>query len=206
MLITAIEEQKDNKGKMSVFVDNQYFFSIDPENLFQLDLFVGKEITEQEIEHIHQVCNFFEAKKQTIKYVVGRLRTAYEVENMLSKKGFDREVIKMVVDKLIELDYINDELYAQKYIKDAYHIKKFGKRRIYQELQQKGVEDWIIQQVLNSIEFNEKEALREMLHKKLDQFSQHDTKTLNKIRNAFLRKGYTPESIDECIDEYMQEK
>jgi len=202
MVITSIEVQKRNKNRRSVFLDNKYSFSVDEEDVIRLDLYEGKEISEQDIDDINRICNFSKAKRQALNYITYKMRTAYEVQNMLRQKGFDEPVVKDVVDNLIELDYINDCVYAKKYIKDAYHLKKMGAKRIFSELQMKGIDDSIIQAALDNFDYDEKEALMMIIDKKLQRIHcQVDEKELNKLRNSLLRKGYTLRDINDCINE-----
>lgn len=213
MVITAIDPQKNNPERKSVFVDGKYAFSVDEENLFKLDLYVDREITEEEIQSINQVCNISKAKKIALRYIVFKPRTEYEIRVKIKEQGFDEQIIQIVVDQLKEMEYINDRLYAEKYIKDALKLKKIGVKRIYVELQQRGIEREIIEEQINACNPDECEILKPLVQKKLgniswDECSQPDeisyqakSAQLNKIRSYFIRKGYSLETINRCLDE-----
>ncbi|MDK2798414.1 MAG: regulatory protein [Clostridiales bacterium] len=205
MTITSIENKKKNSSKKSIFVDGKYVFSIDEEDLFRLNLYVGKEITKQEIENIRQICNYSKAKILAIKFIVFKKRTEYEVKTKLEKLGFDHSVIEKVLDYLKQSGYVNDAVYTKKYIKDALTLKKWGIYRIRYELQMKGIDEGTIQHELTKIEFDEKQnqILKALVEKKLSSVRNLDERSLNKIKNYCIRKGYDLNAVNKVINELL---
>lgn len=146
---------------------------------------------------------FIQAKDAAIKFLIFKKRTEHEVLIKLMKKGYNNDIAAQVVDYLKQLEYLNDEIYTKKYIKDAVNIKKYGKRRIYNDLINKGVNKEIIIEKFNETDFNEVEYLKPMLEKKLLKLQHIDEKSLNKLRRYFYRRGFTTQDIDYCIDEVI---
>ena len=206
MKITSVEIQKKNPDRRSVFVDGSYCFGIDEEDWFKLNLYVGQDITKQEIERINRLCNVAKAKKQAIKYISYSMRTAFQVAKRLEQQGFDEPVIEEVIGHLKQLQYIDDPQYAAKYIKDAIHIKNFGLHRIVLELQAKGICQDMIDRQLAGVAFDERRALKPLLQKKLSRMKVPDEKCLNRVRNYFIRRGYCLKVINEMIEEILLEK
>ena len=79
------------------------------------------------------------ARSRAIKYVVYKMRTAYEVENKLLELEFDKKIIKKVIEDLEELEYINDEEYIKKFIESNKKNKKISKSMIKLKLKSKGI-------------------------------------------------------------------
>ncbi len=205
MVITSIERQKKNTHRKSVYIDKKYAFGLDDEDLFRLNLFIGKEITKDEIDKINQTCNFSKAKNIALKYIMYMRRTEYELNTKLNQAGFDEVIIKQVIHKLKELNYINDVDYIERYIKDAINLKKFGEKRIRLELMKKGIGKALINEKINNITIDELKVLKPLIEKRISHFIKDskilDYKSLNKIRNYFLRRGYSLYNINKIINE-----
>ncbi len=200
MIITSVETQKKNKHRKSIFIDNKYAFSIDEEDCFRLNLYVGNTLTEDEIVQINRTCNYSKAKKKAMKAILFKMRSEREVKRKLELYGFDDATIEEVIRHLIGLDYINDHLYTEKYIKYAFSMKKFGKKRVSQELVKRGIDPNIISHYLDLIEDDERKRLRPMVEKKLRTIKVMDEKNLNRVKSHFIRRGYKLDDINECIN------
>ena len=55
------------------------------------------------------------AKKAAIRLLTVRDRTAFEIRNRLSEK-YSQEIVEEALDYLTEMDFVNDERYAQNYV------------------------------------------------------------------------------------------
>lgn len=203
MIITSAETQKNNSNRISVYVDGKYHFTIDEEDWFRLNLYVGKEISEKEIKEINETRSFSRAKKIAIKFSIFKKRTEFEVKTKLKQSGFDGSTIEKVIRELKVLQYIDDTTYTEKYIKDALNLKKIGIHRINVELQRKGVDEAIIQNQLSKLEVNETQRLKPLLQKKLTSVKTIDEKSLNKIKNYFIGKGYDLNVINQSIKDIL---
>ncbi len=208
MVITSVETQKKNKARKSIFIDNKYAFSIDEEDFFRLNLYVGNTLTEDKIAQINRTCNYSKAKKKAMKAILFKMRSEFEVYKKLEAYGFDEPIINEVIEHLKELEYINDDLFAEKYIKYALNHKRFGKERIIQELIKRGVKAHRIYHYIDQIEENEKTRLRPMIEKKMSTVTemndkQMNDKQMNRIRNYFIRRGYKLVDINDCINELI---
>ena len=205
MIITSVEEQKKNKERKSVFVDNRYAFGMDEEDWFKLGLYVGMEIDENTIEKINETCNYSKAKKYAVKSLTFKMQSQQEMAKKLEQKGYDPEIIKKVVDHLVQMEYINDRLFAQKYIKQAMNLKKLGVQRIRQELSIKGIRRDVIDDALSQFDNSQEDVLYEMVQKKMKTLKDFDVKSLNSLRGHFIRKGYLMNSINRCIEQIITE-
>ncbi|MGE4283826.1 MAG: RecX family transcriptional regulator [Clostridia bacterium] len=205
MVITHTEVQKKNQCRVSVFIDGRYAFGIDEEDWFKLNLYVGQEITEQEIDRINEQCNYSKAKKLAVKYILYKKRTSFEVHQKLEQSGFDAYIAERVIEEMERLAYIDDRDYVCKYIKYAVTFKKYGQYRIRLELQQKGIDEKIISAQLDEFELDERSVLEPLVRKKIASYTCNDEKSLNNIKNYFIRKGYPFEMINQVINDIIRE-
>lgn len=134
------------------------------------------------------------------KLLLTRRYTAHEIKRRIMQKGFTGEEADDAVAYLCDHGYIDDYVYAEKFIKDAIHLKRHGKGRIRFELLKKGVDRNLVDSLLASVEIDETEALLDMMERKF-QNVEIDYKTKDKIRRYFAAKGYRLDDINRCMDE-----
>ena len=87
MIITSIEEQKNNKNKVSVFIDSVFSFGITKEELISLKLSKNKEISQEELDRIKNYIIFEKAKNRAFKILSFRQYSKLELKNKLSEIG-----------------------------------------------------------------------------------------------------------------------
>lgn len=57
----------------------------------------------------------------------------------LMRKGFPRDIVTEVCDKMESLGYINDSDYAEAFVHDCIMLHRYGPRKIRQSLYQRGI-------------------------------------------------------------------
>ena len=134
MVITSVERNRKHRDRLSVFVDGRFAFTISEEDYLSLNLYEKSEITEETIEYIRNTVNFRDARSRAVRYLTLRIRTEKEVRDKLKSEGFDRECISRVIDELKAIGYINNQLYAQKYVFDRSKLKPMSKNMMKLQL------------------------------------------------------------------------
>ena len=130
MIITSVERNRKNKDMLSVYVDNQYAFSIPEADYLRLNLYEKRDITEEDIINIKENVYFNAAKSAAVKFLSLRLRSESEVRKKLERDAYDSETIDKVVNHLKSLGYLNDRLYVQKYLFDRNKLKPKSKKML----------------------------------------------------------------------------
>lgn len=138
MKITDITPQKNNKNRVSVFVDGKYSFSLDDTDMVRLKVKIGSEITENEIEIFNKECNLSKARMRLMQVINRKAASRKMLFDDLAKHGYGREIIDIALDEFERLGYIDDEVFALEYAKAAYSFKRHGKIRIVSDLTHKG--------------------------------------------------------------------
>lgn len=143
------------------------------------------------------------AKDYVFNLLSYRDRTYFELENRLSKKGYDQDIIEKVLNRLKELGYIDDYKFAVKWVKDRLKNKPRGKILIKKELIKKGINKDIIDKVTNKIIDNNIEIKQgsKLAVKWLSSHCQKDNSFKYKLRlKRYLNnKGYSLNIINEII-------
>lgn len=113
-----------------------------------------------------------------------------------------------VLDKLIELRFIDDARYAEAYTREKSNIAGWGAKKIEFQLRQKGINKEIISKAISSVDTTQQE---EQLTKKLER-KLHTTKANNsyELRGKLLRyalsMGYEYDSAKTIIDKITTEE
>ena len=146
---------------------------------------------------------FSKARNKAFKLLSYRERTIKEIEDRLSKKDFEADVIKAVVDFLLEKDYLNEERFAEMWIRSRIRRKAEGLRKLKAALKQKGVDDRVADDALSQ-EFDkqmQQEALEAATEKMLVK-SQGDR---DKFIRMLLGRGFSWKQINNySINKFFQ--
>ena len=127
-----------------------------------------------------------------------REHSTFELIQKLKKRYGSSNLIDDVIIRLQESNLLDDQRFAEAYIKVRAR-KGFGPRRIDAELQQRKVSEAIINQELSMIE-NWNELALLAFKKKFSNF-QKDTKEILKAKSFLQNRGFSFEQIEFCIQE-----
>lgn len=127
-----------------------------------------------------------EAFKVASNFLRNKPKTETEIRNRLEKNCFSPDAIDSVVAQLNELNWVNDQKFAQLWIESRNSFRPRSKRMLVYELRRRGVSDRKISESLD--QFEESEAAKSCAmrygrkHLKLEKI-QFQQKTLNYLRN-----------------------
>ena len=195
MIITSFEKSNKNKDMISVFIDNQYAFSLPEEEYIRLGLYEKSEISEEDLYYIKSEVLQRSAKSKAIRYLSLKLLSEKELFTKLQSKGFDDETIRFVVDDLKAMGYINDKIYAQKFVFERSKLKPKSKKMLKMELNNRGVSDDIIDEVLDNFEYDEITIVERLIRKKFGKYDLNDPKIENKVFSFLMHRGFQYEII-----------
>ncbi|MBE7052810.1 MAG: regulatory protein RecX [Ruminococcaceae bacterium] len=199
MKITDIKVQSHNKERASVFVDDEYSFSLDLTSVLKFSLKKGKEITEDEIERYNREGNFAKIRDKAMDILSKKAVTKKMLLETLIKKEYDKNLSKEVVDELIKIGCIDDLEFAKNYARDAFEYKKHGKMRITTDLLKKGVEKSDIDEAFLSLSFSYDDNILDIINTKFKNADFKDIKTKNKIIRYLAYRGYNISDIMSCL-------
>ena len=133
--------------------------------------------------------------------------TQKEIEDKLIKRvnkmKEDDTVINTVVERLIELDYINDYKFSQNYISQRVLLRPRGERLIRLELSRKGIHSGFIDKAIKGAKIDEYEMAKRVLLKKFKNIKDTDTtsyKFKSKVFTYLFSKGFQKDCIYNVFD------
>lgn len=201
MKITDIKEQRANKERCNVFIDGEFRFSADMEDVVKYKISIGREIEQCELEKLINTCEFSKAYKYALTLISRVDYTSFEIINKLKLKGYSIETINGVLEKLYYYKFIDDEKYLKKYVSYCLRIKKYGKNKIIAELKKKGFNSSDVEEIRIN-EDEEYENIKEITIKKLNSLKGKEN-LKPKLYRYLLSKGYEYDLIKKAIDEVI---
>lgn len=179
MVITAIKQQERLKGRYSVYVDEAYAFSLSADALLEQGLHAGLELDAAQLAAFKKLSADDKAYGLALAYVARRMRSRYELEQYFRRKDYGPDLSAHILERLERLGLVDDQQFAEAWVRNRRLLKSVSKRRLTQELRQKRIADHIVQQVLDDDETDEREVLRSLVTRKRRQSRyQDDTKLL----------------------------
>jgi regulatory protein len=121
-------------------------------NLYKL--VSGRSIDSTEYAQLKAESQRFRCKKKALDYLAIRARSVFEMERYLTRKGFSHDIIREIMNDVVESGYVDDYDYAKQFIRSKLNRKLVGKHLLASELQKKGVSRDIIKQALKDTASN----------------------------------------------------
>ncbi|UQS86409.1 recombination regulator RecX [Nicoliella spurrieriana] len=200
--ITKITAQK-RKGRFNIFIDGHYAFPVSENVLIQFQLVKDMEIDEPLEKQILNAEQIDKIYQKAINYIASQLRTEKEVVDKLKTQVDDLDIIELVIRKLHDNLLLNDQNYANSYVRSEVRIMDKGPVAITQHLKQKGITADRIQCALDAY-YGDDDLINNGLHQANKMFKRYRNDSFNqvmiKIKNGLVRKGYTFDTINEIID------
>lgn len=204
--ITSTEKSKKNKDRLSVYVDGKFSFTISEDDYISMNLYENPVLSEEKINYIKNTLNFREAKAQAVRYLSMKLRTEQEVQVKLKDEGYDHTCIEQVLEELKSIGYINNKLYAQKYVFDRSKLKPLSKRLMMQELKSKGIPEDVADEVLNDWEIEDHVVAENLLKRKFGKYDLTDEKIRKKAYMFLLHRGFSHDTIAEALQDTIEDE
>jgi len=138
------------------------------------------------------------ARKEAFKILSRRDRSACEVAQKLSKKGFSEEIVSAAILSLKNGRYLDDLRFARSWIRYRLESQHFGPIRLKKELREKGILPGEIDKVLREVgeECDLYFVVESALRSRYKDLSALQDPSLRRRAFDFLRrKGHSPEVI-----------
>ena len=205
MKITAKSGRKD---KIHIYIDGEYLLTVDEIFWFSCGLVSGDEINEEELTAFEEAAGSRRAFNSALNSLDYRDHSEKEIRAKLLRKH-DADYVDEAVEKLIELDLVNDERYAENYARELFERKKFGKMRIKSELRAKGLSPDIanasVEELFEEEEPDNVQRIVDIIGKRYYN-RMNDEVGRKKVFSALQRMGYSFSDIREAMSEFSDDE
>ncbi|NLL31030.1 MAG: recombination regulator RecX [Clostridiales bacterium] len=206
-IITKIEEQKRNKDRVNIYIDDEYAFSLSREVLIKEGIKLKEKVDIEKIKKAAKEDNYMKCKSAALRIIERTHKTEKEIRERLLKREYDIETINRTISFLKEYNLLNDENYAKMYIKDK--SKSQGKKKIKYDLLRKGLDDNLIEKEIAKIDSDEEEDIAYNLANKkyniLRKRENDNYKLSQKLYRFILSKGYSYDIASKVIKKLLKQ-
>lgn len=134
-----------------------------------------------------------------LKYIYRFPKTEKELRIQLYMKWYDTGDINRTIEELKKKNYVNDEMFAESYIRSEVVNKGKPAIRIISKLQQKWVPQEIVREVLRKYELEMWEGTLQKIKKEIAAYKKRDVDGFDIIQKL-MRKWYKLADIKRVIE------
>ncbi|MFC4556826.1 recombination regulator RecX [Virgibacillus kekensis] len=210
--ISRITTQKRRKDRYNIFLDNgngeEYGFSVDEAVLIEFGLRKNMELDDSMITTLIKKDTLHKSYTLAINFLSYRMRTKKEIYDYLEKKEVDQEHINKIMKKLEDEGLIDDNQFAEAFVRTRIHTTSKGPLLVKKELMEKGVSKSIAEEAVDlyNYETQFKKAMK-WVKKKLNSSKNNSfQKQLQQLQGTLMQKGFTQDVIKDVINEARYEK
>ena len=211
MLVTDIKLQVKNPNRVSVYLDGRYSFSLTVDQLASFNFKKGDDLSLEEVEAYKDESSYGKLKAVALDYLLLRTRSKKEFRDYLFRKTLStydkkgKKIIKYtdvqakrVYEHFLNTKYLDDEFFAKTWVENRNLKKGVSKKKLYQELKQKGIEDHVSDQALRASSRDDLGELKKVLAKKAGRYKGDD----NKLIRYLASLGFNYEDIKKATEEF----
>lgn len=173
--------------------------------LYSYSLYAIREVDEETFEEMLLENQKKLAKQQALKILSSSSKTRKELIIKLRQKKFTQNAIDYAMSFVDNYEFINEEDMAEKLVSGAYKRKKYSKRKIQNELRQKGIDYEVINELVSDIDDDEEyENAMHFAQKKYKSISTKDNETIKRrLISALSYRGFNYDIIRKVIDKII---
>ncbi len=210
---------KAGKGeKIHLSLDGEYIATVNADYWFTCGIRSGSEVSPEQLEELLAESARRKMMNKALDLLSMRDYSRRELSDKLVTKAWEKKEQKDmdlgslkqqasdICDRLEELGLLNEERFARSYVDELIRRKHLSKSGLKTALIQKGVQRDIIETVLEEVEVDPVEQVRELLATKFKNRDLSDEKQKTRTVNALLRLGYRYNEINAAMDHRLEEE
>lgn len=147
---------------------------------------IGESTAQTREEQAHALC---------LRLLTARARTRAELSGQLVKRGYPDDVVIAVLHRLEAVGLVNDEDFADQWVRSRQVNVGKGKRALAAELRLKGVADEVIDGALGGIDAGaERRRAEQLVERRLRREvlgDGEDAKVMRRLVGMLARRGYS---------------
>lgn len=210
---------KAGKGeKIHLSLDGEYIATVNADYWFTCGIKSGSEVSPQQLEELLAESARRKMMNKALDLLSMRDYSRRELSDKLVTKAWEKKEQKDmdlgslkqqasdICDRLEELGLLNEERFARSYVDELLRRKHLSKSGLKTALIQKGVQRDIIETVLEEVDIDPVEQVRELLATKFKNRDFSDEKQKTRTVNALLRLGYRYNEIHAAMGEWLEDE
>ena len=197
--------EKIGVNKYRIYLSNGEVVDTYDEVILENDLLRKKTLDSNLYNKILIETNIQKYYNACVKFINVRLRCTKEIVNYLKRKGAETEDIEIIIKKLTDKGYLNDERFVEGFIKDKLRFTSMGEYQILAELKNLNISNQIIEKKRYLMDDDIiQEKINKLIEKQIKSNKKLDNyKLRNKIYNYLLRQGYNNSQVISSLNQYF---
>lgn len=205
--IAKITAAKKTKQRYHIHLkqngETEYSFSISEDILVKEDIHKGKMLTNEDIDRLRKSDELDKAFQKTLNYLSYRMRSEKELIDYLRQEEVPMEEIEGMIERMRRLDFVNDQRFADAFVRTKRDQSKKGPNVIRQELKLKGVSNTIMDKSLEQYTPEEQlDMAIELAEKKQRSYKKESSRQKEqKLVQFLMQKGFPHGIAAEALKE-----
>ncbi len=204
---------KPGKGeKIHLSLDGEYIATVNADYWFTCGIRSGEEVSPEQLEELLTEASRRKLMNKAMDLLSLRDYSRKELSDKLVTKTMEkrdrkdldlaqvRDQVAAICDRLEELGLLDEERFARSYAEELIRRKHLSKSGLKTALIQKGVARDVIELVLEEVDLDPAEQIRELLETKFKNRDLSDEKQKTRTVNALVRLGYRYSEIRAVLD------
>ena len=195
MELTSLEPRR--KGLTQLYLDGEPGPKLDTEVVLLARLQPGDVLSEEELQELVERSDARRAQEKALYLLEHRSHSKRELTEKIARTAASREAAQAAADHLEEIGLVDDRAFAETYARELFQRKRYGARRVRQELSRKGIGRDIIDQVLEQYQDMDQAAgenIALVLERRYPTWRE-DEKARRRAVAALQRLGYSFEKV-----------
>ncbi len=203
--VTAIEVQKRDANRISVFLDGEFAFGLHQDVLLECGIARGDQLTAEQVEAILALEERRRAKEKALRLLAVRSRSRKELHDRLKQARFSTAAVEAALAEMERLGFLDDADFARMWGRNRTATRPAGAFMLRQELRQKGLADAEIEQGLQAAfqDQSEAEVARALASRRKQSLATlPEEKARKRLQDFLLRRGFGWDVVSALIDEW----
>lgn len=217
--VTKLTAGVRDPNRVNVFLDGRFAFSLDVTQVVDFGLRVKQEISEERLTELRKASEFGKLYQRTLEWAITRPHSIREAKDYLKRRKikrrqlnrqrerdglkalpeFEEETMELVIARLIEKKYLNDQKFAEFYVENRYVRRGISQKRLRMELQNKGVSSEIAAAAMAKIPRDEDEEILKVIAKKRRKYNDFQ------LVGYLTRQGFNFQKAKDAVANWQAE-
>lgn len=195
--MTVMEIIPLDKRRSKVILDEDFTLVLYKGELKRFGIEEGKPFSRDTYQEILDEILLKRARERVLYLLKSSDKTELELRRKLQAGGYPQEAVDYAIGFLKEHRYIDDQNYGRRYVE--FYSERKSERQIRYELQKKGLDRELIQEILKEQPVNEEDQIRAYVRKKHMDPEKMNGKERRKLIAALGRKGFSFDVISRVL-------
>ena len=201
-MVKIIKYEKKGNNIYKVYLEDGETINVYEDVILKNNLLYKKELDYSLLEKISSDNSKEDIYNKCVKYISVRMRSKFEIRQYLRKKEIEESLIGLIIDRLIDNNLLNDEMFTRAFVNDKMNFTTMGPYKIELDLKKHKIDENIIYRYISQID---SEIIDNKINKQIIKLMRSNKKKCNlrnKIYMNLLSLGYSNEMILRNINNY----